>query len=164
VSEPALPTCKKNASPALHTATQLADSAYNQITGPVSAGNLEAASVRTSSRAAPLTFAAARVADEPLGKGPRRFRVNQLCSPGKQQLCERATCANAASVEGTNVLKAGDKVYIDGTEEEGTVKEVQRHEIVVRVKVSGGHEDRKYTQEDLRLDPTMGEASKFIDH
>ncbi len=62
------------------------------------------------------------------------------------------------------MLKAGDKVYIDGSEEEGTVKEVQRHEIVVRVKVSGGHEDRKYTQEDLRLDPTMGEASKFIDH
>jgi hypothetical protein len=34
----------------------------------------------------------------------------------------------------------------------------------VRVQVSSGHEDRKYTQEDLRLDPTMKEASKFIDH
>jgi hypothetical protein len=66
--------------------------------------------------------------------------------------------------EGPNVLKAGDRVYIDGTEEEGTVKEVQRHEVVVRVKVPAGHEDRKYAHEDLRLDPTMSEASKFIDH
>jgi hypothetical protein len=62
------------------------------------------------------------------------------------------------------MLKVGDRVYIDGSKEEGTVKEVHPHEIVVRVKVSGGHEDRKFAHEDLRLDPTMGEASKFIDH
>jgi len=62
------------------------------------------------------------------------------------------------------MLKAGDRVYIDGTQEEGVVKDVHPHEIVVRVKVPGGHEERKYTQEDLRLDPTMNEASKFIDH
>jgi hypothetical protein len=62
------------------------------------------------------------------------------------------------------LLKAGDKVYIDGTSEEGTVKEVHAHEILVRVKVSGGHEDRKYAHESLRLDPTMNEASGFIDH
>jgi hypothetical protein len=61
-------------------------------------------------------------------------------------------------------LKVGDRVYIDGTNEEGTVKDVHPHEILVRVKVAGGHEDRKYAHEDLRLDPTMGEASKFIDH
>ena len=62
------------------------------------------------------------------------------------------------------MLKAGDHVYIDGTQEEGTVKAVHPHEVVVRVVVPGGHEERKYTQEDLRLDPTMNEASKFIDH
>jgi len=62
------------------------------------------------------------------------------------------------------MLKAGDRVYIDGTKEEGTIKEVHPHEILVRVEVSGGHEDRKYAHEDLRLDPSMKEASKFIDH
>jgi len=62
------------------------------------------------------------------------------------------------------MLKAGDRVYIDGTKEEGTVKEVHPHEIVVRVKVPGGHQERKYAHEDLRLDPTMDEASKFTDH
>ncbi len=62
------------------------------------------------------------------------------------------------------MLKAGDKVYIDGTREEGTVRDVTPHEVTVRVAVDGGHEDRKYAHEDLRLDPTMSEASKFIDH
>jgi hypothetical protein len=62
------------------------------------------------------------------------------------------------------MLKAGDRVYIDGTKEEGTVKEVHPHEILVRVDVPGGHEERKFAHEDLRLDPTMKEASKFIDH
>jgi hypothetical protein len=62
------------------------------------------------------------------------------------------------------MLKAGDKVFIDATSEEGTVKEVRRHEIVVRVKTVQGHEDRKYANEDLRLDPTMNEASGFVDH
>jgi len=62
------------------------------------------------------------------------------------------------------MLKPGDRVVIDGTREEGTVKEVHPHEVVVRVKTAQGHEDRKYTFEDLRLDPTMKEASGFIDH
>lgn len=62
------------------------------------------------------------------------------------------------------MLKAGDHVYIDGTKEEGTVKDVHPHEVVVRVVVPGGHEERKYAHEDLRLDPTMDEASKYIDH
>lgn len=62
------------------------------------------------------------------------------------------------------MLKVGDRVYIDGTREEGTVKDVHPHEVLVRVTVPGGHELRKYAHEDLRLDPTMGEASKFIDH
>lgn len=62
------------------------------------------------------------------------------------------------------MLKAGDRVYIDGTKEEGIVKEVHPHEILVRVEVPEGHEERKFAHEDLRLDPTMKEASKFIDH
>ena len=62
------------------------------------------------------------------------------------------------------MLKAGDRVFIDGTKEEGTVKEVHPHEVVVRVKTPQGHEDRKYAHEDLRLDPTMDEVSRYIDH
>ncbi len=62
------------------------------------------------------------------------------------------------------MLKAGDRVFIDATKEEGTVKSVHPHEIVVRVKTTQGHEDRKYAHEDLRLDATMEEASGFIDH
>jgi hypothetical protein len=62
------------------------------------------------------------------------------------------------------MLKVGDRVWIDASEEEGTVREVHPHEILVRVRVSGGHEDRKYTQEDLRLDPTLSEVSDFVDH
>ena len=62
------------------------------------------------------------------------------------------------------MFKVGDKVYIDGTNEEGTVKDVHPHEILVRVKVPGGHEDRKYALEDLRRDPTLDEASRFVDH
>ena len=62
------------------------------------------------------------------------------------------------------MLKAGDRVYIDDTREEGTVKEVHPHEVLVRVKTATGHEERKYAHEDLRLDPTMNEATGFIDH
>jgi hypothetical protein len=62
------------------------------------------------------------------------------------------------------MLKVGDRVHIDGTEEEGTVREVHPHEILVRVAVPGGHEERKYAHEDLRLDPTMNEISNFLDH
>jgi hypothetical protein len=62
------------------------------------------------------------------------------------------------------MLKAGDKVYIDGTKEEGTVKEVHPHEVLVRVKTPQGHEERKYANEALRLDPTMDEASGYVDH
>jgi hypothetical protein len=44
------------------------------------------------------------------------------------------------------------------------VKEVTPHEVVVRIAVDGGHEERRYAYESLRLDPTMDEASGFIDH
>jgi hypothetical protein len=62
------------------------------------------------------------------------------------------------------MLKPGDSVFIDATNEKGVVKDVHPHEILVRVSVSGGHEDRKYAHEDLRLDPTMKEVSNFYDH
>lgn len=62
------------------------------------------------------------------------------------------------------MLKIGDKVFINGTNEEGVVKGVNPHTIIVRVEVPGGHEERKYGVEDLRLDPTMDEASRFVDH
>ncbi len=62
------------------------------------------------------------------------------------------------------MLKVGDTVYINGTEDEGIVKAVHPHEALVSVKVSGGHEDRKYALESLRREPTMSEASNFSDH
>lgn len=62
------------------------------------------------------------------------------------------------------MLKAGDHVFIDGTKEVGTVKEVHPHEVMVRVVTAEGHELRKYANEDLRLDPTFGEATGYVDH
>ncbi|MGA7356216.1 MAG: hypothetical protein WA431_15725 [Candidatus Cybelea sp.] len=62
------------------------------------------------------------------------------------------------------MFKPGDRVYIDGSNEEGTVKDVHPHEVVVRVKLADGHEERKYAYEDLRLDPTLQEISKYYDH
>ncbi len=62
------------------------------------------------------------------------------------------------------MLKVGDRVFIDGSNEEGTVKEVHPHDVVVRVKTAQGHDERRYSYEDLRLDPTMGEVSNYVDH
>lgn len=62
------------------------------------------------------------------------------------------------------MLKVGDRVFIDGTSEEGTVKEVHPHDVVVRVKTTQGHDERRYGYEDLRLDPTLDEASDYVDH
>lgn len=62
------------------------------------------------------------------------------------------------------MLKVGDRVRIDGTNEIGTVKDVRPHEIVVRVEVPGGHEQRTYAHEDLRLEPTLDEVSRYVDH
>jgi hypothetical protein len=62
------------------------------------------------------------------------------------------------------MLKAGDRVFIDGTREEGTVKQVHPHEVIVQISTAEGHEDKRYAHEDLRLDPTMNEATGFIDH
>jgi hypothetical protein len=46
------------------------------------------------------------------------------------------------------MLKAGDTVRIQGTQEIGTVKEVHPHEVIVRVAAENGH----------------SEATGFIDH
>jgi hypothetical protein len=70
----------------------------------------------------------------------------------------------AEAKKSTAMFKPGDHVFIDGSQEEGTVKEVHPHEIVVRVVVPGGHETRKYALEALRLDATLSEDSKFVDH
>jgi len=61
------------------------------------------------------------------------------------------------------MLKPGDRVFIEGTHEEGTVKEVHPHEALVRVRTATGSEERRYPHESLRLDPTMNEATGFID-
>lgn len=62
------------------------------------------------------------------------------------------------------MLKIGDKVYINGTHDVGVVKAVHPHEAVVRVEVPGGHEERRYALEALRLDPTLDEISEYRDH
>jgi hypothetical protein len=62
------------------------------------------------------------------------------------------------------MLKPGDKVYINGTHEEGTVKEVHTHEVIVRLATPTGHEDRRFAYGAVRIDPTMAEATGFIDH
>jgi len=62
------------------------------------------------------------------------------------------------------MLKAGDRVFVDATKEEGTVKEVHPHQVIVRIVTPTGHEERRYAVEDLRLDPTMDEISNFRDH
>jgi preprotein translocase subunit YajC len=62
------------------------------------------------------------------------------------------------------MLKAGDRVVIDGGPLAGTVKEVHPHEAVVDVETGSGHEHRRYALESLRRDPTMEEASNFRDH
>jgi ferredoxin-fold anticodon binding domain-containing protein len=60
------------------------------------------------------------------------------------------------------VLKPGDHVAIDGDEQNvGVVKEVHPHEVVVR-KEDGTHE--RLALESVRLLPTMGEASGYVDH
>ncbi len=62
------------------------------------------------------------------------------------------------------MLKNGDRVRINATDEIGTVKQVHPHEIIVSVAVANGHEERRYANESLQLEPTMEEASNFIDH
>ncbi len=62
------------------------------------------------------------------------------------------------------MLKSGDRVRIKATVDIGTVKDVHSHDIVVSVAVGNGHEERRHANESLQLDPTLNEASGFIDH
>jgi hypothetical protein len=62
------------------------------------------------------------------------------------------------------MLRPGDRVFIDGTFEEGVVKEVHTHNVIVRVLVMGGHEDRSYSHESLRFAPLMTEPSFIYAH
>ncbi|MGZ3497178.1 MAG: hypothetical protein ACXVAM_06715 [Vulcanimicrobiaceae bacterium] len=62
------------------------------------------------------------------------------------------------------MFKIGDRVFIDGTQEEGTVKDIHGRTIIVRVSTSDGHEERRYVAEDLRLDPHHSKPTHFRDN
>jgi hypothetical protein len=66
--------------------------------------------------------------------------------------------------EDTLMLRRGDRVYIEGTFEEGIVKEVHTHNVIVRVLVTGGVDDRSYSHESLRFAPLMTEPSLLFAH
>lgn len=62
-----------------------------------------------------------------------------------------------------HLLKAGDRVRIPGEDLHGVVTEVGRHDIEVRVDADGRTEHRRYSHEALVLEPTMAEASTYVD-
>ena len=62
------------------------------------------------------------------------------------------------------MLRPGDHVYIDGSGEEGVVKEVHTHEVIVQVQVAGGHDERKYAHDSLRFAPRTAEKAYFFAH
>lgn len=51
------------------------------------------------------------------------------------------------------MLRPGDRVYINATGEEAFVTEVHTHDVVVLVRVPGGHDERRYAHESLRFAP-----------
>ncbi|MGP6159980.1 MAG: hypothetical protein ACLPYS_21210 [Vulcanimicrobiaceae bacterium] len=59
------------------------------------------------------------------------------------------------------MLRAGDRVIIDGGPLAGTVKHVHPHEAVVQLEDG---ETQRYSIESLHHDPTMEEVSEFRDH
>jgi len=61
------------------------------------------------------------------------------------------------------MFKIGDRVFIDGTQEEGTIKDIHGHTIIVKVSTSEGHEQRRYVAEDLRLDTDHSKPTHFRD-
>jgi ribosomal protein S17 len=61
-------------------------------------------------------------------------------------------------------LKLGDRVRIPGESLEGTVTDVHPHAITVKVVIDGETVHKKYAHESLVREPTMDEASKFVDH
>jgi hypothetical protein len=59
------------------------------------------------------------------------------------------------------MLRPGDRVSIEGTGEDGFVSEVHTHDVVVRVRVAGGYDERRYPHESLRFTPVMRETSQL---
>jgi len=57
------------------------------------------------------------------------------------------------------MLRPGDRVSIDWIGEEGFVTEVHTHDVIVRVRVPGGHDERSYAHESLRFIPVTSAPS-----
>jgi hypothetical protein len=62
------------------------------------------------------------------------------------------------------MLQPGDRVSIDWIGEEGFVTEVHTHDVIVRVCVPGGHDERSYAHESLRLVPATAAPSHLYAH
>ncbi len=61
-------------------------------------------------------------------------------------------------------LKLGDRVRIPGEDREGRVVGVHPHKVEVEVLVDGNNERHHYAYESVERVPTLGEASKYVDH
>ncbi len=57
------------------------------------------------------------------------------------------------------MLRPGDRVFINGTGEEGVVKQVHTNAVIVHVQVAGGHDERRYSHESLRFVPLTREPA-----
>jgi hypothetical protein len=62
------------------------------------------------------------------------------------------------------MLRPGDRVYINASGEEAFVIEVHTHDVVVRVRVPGGHDERRYAHESLRFAPATHAPSPLYAH
>jgi hypothetical protein len=63
------------------------------------------------------------------------------------------------ALEETLMLRPGDRVYSDGTGEEGVVKEVHTNDVVIRVQTAAGYDERAYSHENLRLAPRQAKPA-----
>jgi len=61
-------------------------------------------------------------------------------------------------------LKLGDHVRISGEDLEGRVVGVHPHNVEVSVFVDGEHVRKSYAYESVERVPTLGEASRYVDH
>jgi hypothetical protein len=61
-------------------------------------------------------------------------------------------------------LKLGDHVRIPADDVVGTVTDVHPHDVTVKVTIDGETVHRKYAYESVVREPTMEEASHYIDH
>jgi len=65
------------------------------------------------------------------------------------------------------MLLPGDRVYIDGVFEnnafeQGIVKEVYAHDVLVHVQTDTGYDERRYAHECLGFAPTLRRNSRFF--